>query len=138
MNSTPPTWPARILIVEDEPMMADVLADALASAGYHVDKAANGRVALEKLRALPSFDLVLSDLLMPELDGVGLYRELEKLEPGLVQRIVFVSGITRISEYARFLDEVAAPVLRKPFGIETLLNAVAGFLKMSNPPGTAG
>ena len=110
--------------------------------GYHAvssafEKVPNGRVAMQKPLATPSFDLVLSDLLMPELDGVGLYRELEKLDPSLVQRIIFVSGTTQVSAYARFLDEVGAPVLRKPFGIEALLRAEAEFLGRPSAPGTA-
>ena len=139
MDSIPPARPARILIVEDEPMVADMLADALASAGFDVEKASNGQVALEKLRATPRYDLVLSDLLMPELDGVGLYRALEKLEPGLVQRIMFISGTTRGSAYAHFLAEVGPPFLRKPFGIEALLRTVGGILgRAANPPSAAG
>jgi len=138
MDSTPPARPARILIVEDEPLVADVLADALASAGFDVEKASNGQVALEKLRATPSYDLVLSDLLMPELDGVGLYRALEKVEPGLVQRIIFISGTARGSAYAHFLAEVGPPLLRKPFGIAALLRAVRDILGRPPGPSTAG
>jgi DNA-binding response OmpR family regulator len=136
MNSTPPAGRARILIVEDEPLVAAMLADALTMGGFDVELAANGRVALEKVRATAGYDLVLSDLLMPELDGAGLYRELERLDPGLIQRILFVSGTTQVSEYTRFLAETGAPLLRKPFGMKALLRAVTDFLGKPTGPGT--
>lgn len=137
MNSTPPAGRARILIVEDEPLVAAVLADVLTMEGFDVELAANGRVALEKVRATAGYDLVLSDLLMPELDGVGLYRELERLDPDLLQRILFISGTTQVSEYTRFLAETGAPLLRKPFGMKALLRAVTGFLGRPPGPGNA-
>jgi DNA-binding response OmpR family regulator len=138
MDSTPPARRARILIVEDEPLVAGVLADALTIGGFDVEMAANGRVALEKLRTTADYDLVLSDLLMPELDGVGLYQELERLHPSLVRRILFISGTTQVSAYTRFLAETGAPLLRKPFGMEALLRAVTDFLGRPAGPGAAG
>jgi len=62
-----------ILVVDDEPLMAQSLADALAAEGYEIDVAVNGQRALEKIKD-HTYDLILSDLRMPGLDGVGLYR----------------------------------------------------------------
>lgn len=64
----PPVRGKRILVVDDEPDAADVLADILASDGHAVDTAPNGRVALDRLGE-PAYDLVLSDIKMPEMDG---------------------------------------------------------------------
>jgi CheY-like chemotaxis protein len=121
--STAETRRAVILVVDDEPLVAGLMADLLAMEGHEVDMAKNGREALEKIAAR-SYDVILSDLRMPELDGVGLYRELERGRPTLLGRLVFVSGTTDPLEYASFLEASHAPVLGKPFRIEDLQRLV--------------
>ena len=86
-----------ILVVDDEPLVAAIMADILGLEGYEVETAKNGREALEKIAAR-SYDLILSDLQMPELDGVGLYHELERQRPSLLPRLAFVSGSTEVPE----------------------------------------
>lgn len=108
--STTETRRTRILVVDDEPLVAGLMADVLVTEGHEVDMARNGREALEKIAAR-SYDLIVSDLWMPELDGVGLYRELEQGRPTLLGRFVFVSGGTEPPEYASFLEATHAPVL---------------------------
>lgn len=114
---------ALILVVDDEPLVAGLMADTLALEGYEVDTAGNGREALEKIAAR-SYDLIVSDLRMPELDGMALYRELERRWPQLVGRVVFVTGTTQPPEYASFLEETAVSVLSKPFHVEELRRLV--------------
>ena len=92
---------ACILVVDDQPLVAALIADLLALEGYEVETAKNGREALEKI-AGRSYDLILSDLQMPELDGVGFYHELERQRPSLLPRLAFVSGSTEVPEYASF------------------------------------
>ncbi len=108
-----------ILVVDDEPLIAQLAAETLGAEGYEVETARNGREALEKTTAR-SFDLILCDLRMPELDGVGLYRELEKGHSDLLRRIAFVTGATEPPDYSRFLKETAVPVLHKPFSLGDL------------------
>jgi CheY-like chemotaxis protein len=117
--STAETHRALILVVDDEPLVAGLMADVLVAEGHEVDIAKNGREALEKIAA-HSYDLIVSDLRMPELDGVGLYRELERIRPTLLGRLLFVSGTTEPPEYASFLEATHAPVLSKPFRLEDL------------------
>jgi CheY-like chemotaxis protein len=121
----------RILVVDDEPLVTQLIAEALALEGHEVDTAKNGREALEKVSAC-AYDAILSDLRMPELDGVGLYRELDQRNPGLLRRIAFVSGTTQPVEYASFLEETGVPVLRKPFAIDDLQRLVRRLLQ-DNP-----
>ena len=116
-----------ILVVDDEPLIGQLVAETLAAAGYEVERASNGREALRKT-GLRSFDLILCDLRMPELDGVGLYRELEKDNPGLLQRIAFVTGTTEWPDYSRFLEETTVPVLQKPFNLGDLQRFVRQLL----------
>ena len=117
-----------ILVVDDEPLVAAIMADILGLEGYEVETAKNGREALEKIAAR-SYDLILSDLQMPELDGVGLYHELERQQPSLLRRLAFVSGSTEVPEYASFCEQTAVTLLGKPFGVADLHRLVQGLLE---------
>jgi two-component system NtrC family sensor kinase len=119
---------ACILVVDDEPLVAEVIGDILGLEGYEVEMAKNGREALKKIAAR-SYDLILCDLLMPELDGVGLYRELESQQPSLLQRLAFVSGSTEVPEYASFCDRMTIPLLSKPFALADLHHLVHRLLQ---------
>jgi CheY-like chemotaxis protein len=114
---------ACILVVDDEPLVAAAIADILGQEGYEVEMAKNGREALKKIAAR-SYDLILCDLLMPELDGVGLYREIERQQPSLLQRLAFVSGSTEVPKYASFCERTAVALLSKPFALADLLRLV--------------
>lgn len=104
----------RLLIVDDDPEIALTLAEMLEPDGHAIDIAGNGAEALERL-AGQSFDLIISDLRMPELDGPGLYRELAARYPDMLDRIFFVTGDTLGSGVRDFLEETGAPVVEKPF-----------------------
>ncbi len=110
-----PGAPARILVVDDDPLVIRLIIDTLHLEGYDVDSAENGVAALEKLRHA-HFDLILSDLHMPRLDGVGLYRALTEGQGHPVPKIV--------SELHRFLKETGLPLLRKPFNLAELQEIV--------------
>lgn len=110
---------AHILVVEDERSIAQMLGDLLADEGYTVDIAANGRLALEKIES-HSYDLILTDLRMPELDGVGLYRELERRQPDLLRRLIVITGTSGHPDYQSFLAQTQVPVLEKPFSMLVL------------------
>jgi CheY-like chemotaxis protein len=127
--STPDACRVWILVVDDEPLVAALMADSLAMEGYEVETAKNGREALEKIAAR-SYDVILSDLRMPELDGVYLYRELEQHHQGLLPRLAFVSGTTEPPEYASFLERTGATVLSKPFALADLHRLVQRLLQV--------
>jgi CheY-like chemotaxis protein len=127
LSSTEARRRACILVVDDEPIVAGAIADILGLEGYEVELAKNGREALERIAAR-SYDLILCDLQMPELDGAGLYRELERQQPSLLQRLAFVSGSTEVPEYASFCQRTAVTLLGKPFTLEDLLRLVQRLL----------
>lgn len=108
-----------ILIVDDEPLIVQLMADMLEDEGYEVDTAANGAQALERIKAR-TYDLILSDLRMPGLDGLALYRELAWQRPELLRRMIFVSGAVEHQDYREFLEETHVPLLPKPFKLEEL------------------
>ena len=103
-----------VLVVDDEPDLSELIAELLGAHGYRVVTAENGRAALDRL-ARTSFDIILSDFRMPELDGPGLYRELERQHPHLVPRLVFMTGNAFTDDTADFFAATGAPCLRKPF-----------------------
>ena len=110
----PPVRGKTILVVDDEPELATLLAEILTADAHRVDTAENGIAALDKLRE-GSYDLVISDLRMPQLDGPGLYREVARRYPQLLRRMIFVTGDTLGPESTEFLRQSAAPTFGKPF-----------------------
>ncbi len=105
---------ASILIVDDEPEVALLLAEILEEDDHRVDTADNGAAALDKLRD-GRYDVIISDLKMPQLDGPGLYREISRRHPEMIRRMIFVTGDTLGSDSADFLRKSAAPTFGKPF-----------------------
>jgi len=102
------------LVIDDEPDLAEALADLLRMEGYEVDHAVSGREAQERLRNR-DYDLVLSDLRMPDLDGPALFDWIARERPALVERIAFVTGDTLSAPAVRFLARTGRPFIEKPF-----------------------
>jgi signal transduction histidine kinase len=116
-------WGKRILLVDDEPEILALLADLLSGEGCEVDTAANGTIALDKLGER-TYDAIVSDVRMPELDGPGLWRELERRHPELLPHLVFVTGDTLGKEVAEFLERTRALSLTKPFVLDELRRVI--------------
>jgi len=113
----------RVLVVDDESIIAQLIADVLGGEGFDVDTAPHGLAALDRL-ANRTYDIVLSDLRMPELDGLGLFREIEQRYPDLLRRFVFITGTSEHTDYQGFIDDVKVPVLTKPFDMMNLVRVV--------------
>jgi len=114
----------RVLVVEDEPDIAEMLVEILESAGLAAAWASSGLKALEWLKA-HQCDLILSDIRMPDVDGPGLWRALERNYPHLLHRIAFITGDTLSAAITPFLKQTKAPLLEKPFTPEQVLALVA-------------
>jgi PAS domain S-box-containing protein len=125
----PPDVPARarVLVVDDEDELSDLMRAMLEAAGYEVMTAESGAVAIELL-AEATFDAVVSDLRMPDIDGAGLWRSVTERHPQLAQRMLFVTGDTLSPGAQRFLVEARCPSLDKPFSKADLLAAVKALL----------
>ena len=121
--SPTPDARARILVVDDDPMITQLVTDMLSLDGYQVETVSNGVAALEKVQGRP-YDLILTDLHMPELDGAALYRELTRRQAHPPGRIIFLTGTAGESEAHRLVQETGLPVLRKPFNVVDLLELV--------------
>ncbi|HUG37653.1 MAG TPA: ATP-binding protein, partial [Candidatus Limnocylindrales bacterium] len=107
---------SQILVVDDEPDVADVLADLLAADGHEVDVVHGGQAALARAKDT-DYALILSDMKMPGMDGPALLGELERHQPGLGRRVVFVTGDTLSAETEAILKGRNTLVLSKPFDL---------------------
>jgi CheY-like chemotaxis protein len=106
--------PPRALLVEDQRVVGELLTEFLSLEGYAVDRAVDGREALDLVRH-HAYALIVSDVRMPNLDGPALYYELRVIRPELTRRMMFVTGDMMSPETRRFLDETALRCLEKPF-----------------------
>jgi DNA-binding response OmpR family regulator len=116
---------ARALLVEDERVVGELLAEFLTLEGYEVDRAMDGREALDLARRR-TYALIVSDVRMPDVDGPALYYELRAVSPDMARRMVFVTGDIMNTETRRFLDETCLRYLEKPFTIAEFRAVVQG------------
>jgi two-component system NtrC family sensor kinase len=111
----------RVLIADDEEFVSALVQEALrVKLGCQVDKAMDGNKAIEQI-CKTDYDLIISDVRMPTLDGFGLLEWLKAHRPGLVPRFIFITGDAGSAELNQRLETSELTVLRKPFDIETLL-----------------
>lgn len=124
-SSPPQIAPSRILLAEDDDSMRGFLERALVRAGHQVMAFANGQDAYERLQAEP-FTLLLTDIVMPRMDGIELARRATELHPDL--KIMFITGFAAVT----LNNDTAAPkdarVLSKPFHLKDLVREVERLL----------
>lgn len=113
-----------VLIVEDNLELAATYKELLEIQGYEVSLAPDGADALKLVLTRPP-DAVICDLQMPNLDGDLLYATVERTQPALARRFVFVTGMADDERFRKFIATVEAPVLRKPVQVTALLAEVA-------------
>jgi len=125
-----PCAPGRILVIDDEQPIAELLEDALSGAGHAVQIALSGREGV-KLAAVSEYDLVLTDLGMPDISGWDVATRIRANSPGVPVVLVTGWGTTVSAEEIR--DNGIAAVVHKPFEIEELLETTARVLASSAP-----
>jgi CheY-like chemotaxis protein len=113
----------RILVVDDEDNLRDVLVEVLKRDGHEVDSAVDGAEALRRAEE-QRYDLVVTDLRMPNLEGPELYRAIRRHDADNPPRFIFMSANTGIEEYAAFLSEAGEPALEKPFNLADMRQVV--------------
>jgi excisionase family DNA binding protein len=114
----------RVLVVDDEASIRDLLAKTLALAEYDVDTAPDGSVALDRLReGRGNYNLMIADLRMPGMDGLTLIREVKQLTPNLP--IIIITGFSTESSAIEAVNLGVAGYLTKPFRVPQVLAAAA-------------
>jgi len=127
-----PETGVRVLVAEDNPSVRDFITRSLASAGHKVASVGDGQQALDAL-AREKFDVLVTDIVMPNVDGIALALKAVRLFPDL--RIVMISGYAQERMRAHNLDTLVHRIIAKPFSLEEICGAVKDALAL--PPGAA-
>ena len=121
--------PILILVVDDNPAMTETLADVLEVKGFTVRAAASGAEALEVLRAQP-VDILLTDVKMPGMNGLELYREARKIYPSLVT--IFMTAYAADELIMQGMVEGVRIVLDKPVDINFMISLFSAEKRIIN------
>ena len=122
----------RVLVLEDEPTVARLIADVLEDEGLRVDVLLDSREALDRT-AREDYVLVICDMKMPELDGEHLYQALALAQNPLRERFLFVTGDVLAAHTREFLERNHLPHVAKPFRVEELTEKIRSALEASSP-----
>jgi excisionase family DNA binding protein len=112
----------RVLVVDDEAAIRDLLSKTLALAEYEVDLAADGRNALERLRIIP-YDLLITDLKMPGVDGLAVIREARRLKADIP--VIIITGFSTEASAIEAINLGVSGYLTKPFRVPRVLAVAA-------------
>jgi PAS domain S-box-containing protein len=132
LQNTPPSsghvveHGARVLVADDEPFIIEAMRRALA--GHQVSVCTNGRDALV-LCERERFDVIFCDLVMPELGGIDVLKALQKSDPELAKRVVFMTGGVFTPQALDLLGSVENKLLEKPFSLEDVQRIVSDAIK---------
>ncbi len=118
----------RILVVDDEESIKNLLIGVLQMDGHEVALASNGREALDRVRR-EAFDLIISDVKMPVMSGPDLYQRLRDAGSPLARRMIFITGDTVAPDTKRFLQGIENTVLAKPFRLHEVRDSVRAALE---------
>ena len=121
----------RILVVDDDRNNRTLCADALGAAGYEVDTASDGVHGLELL-SLSAYDLVVTDINMPRLDGIGFYNSAVTRNPALKDSFLFMTAGIYSKDTWGYIREIGRRCLYKPFKITGLISCLDNML--AEPP----
>ncbi|MBI3949592.1 MAG: response regulator [Acidobacteria bacterium] len=113
----------RILVVDDERSVVELVERILRARGYQVDTVCNGHTAI-RMTESQFYDLIIADLKMPDIGGMDVYSHIEDQNPEQARRVVFFSGDVVSPHTTAFLERIGLPFLVKPFTVRELVNFV--------------
>jgi len=125
---------AKILIVDDDSIVCQFLTDMLGGEEHEIEIANNGNDALERL-SNNDYNLILMDIKLPDINGIELYKHLQKTAKSLVKRIIFITGDTMATGTMNFLNKTKAPYVTKPFDTKKLKRIIHFILAPSTIEG---
>ena len=123
----------RILVVDDEAGVRNLTEKVLTSLGHSVDTISDANSALELIDAGTVYDVILSDIRMPGMNGIELYTLIIKKMPEMKNRIIFITGDVMGIDTKTFLKQNNLPFLAKPFDIELLKEQVNAIILAHQP-----
>jgi len=121
---------ASVLVVDDDPGVAGTVLEVLVREGFDVETATNGRQALDLLMSGRPFDLVITDVRMPKMDGLELLRQIRKWRKNLP--VIVMTGYATLKNGLEALQEEAFDYISKPFDLKVLMKVVREALKSNH------
>lgn len=121
----------RVLIVDDEAEIVEMLRAVLTGSGCDVDSALDAQSALERIRGT-IYDAAILDFNLPDMDGVMLHRQIRQMDQELAGRTIFMSGMLQSDGNLGYYETHSAGFLSKPFTLEEVIKALRDVLE--NPP----
>lgn len=117
----------RVLVVDDEVEIVELLRDILTAEGYLVDAAPNAEAALQLIRE-HIYDTALLDFNLPDMDGVMLHRQIRQMDQDLAARAIFMSGLLQSDANLGYYLSQSGGFLAKPFDVRDVLAQVRAVL----------
>jgi DNA-binding response OmpR family regulator len=127
---------AKILMLEDDLALAELMRTFLESHSFQVTCVANGVEGLHQTMAT-DFDVILCDMVMPNLPGDMFYLAVERTKPHLVRRFIFLTGFRAVPKVAEFIRKVNGRALWKPFPMQELLEIIQTVLRQNREQNSA-
>lgn len=121
----------RVLVIDDDPTVLRVLRRMLTAASHEVVTSRRAQVALRLIGQQPEFDVIVCDVIMPEMNGVAFYQQVLETKPDLASRIIFLSGGARAELAGEFFSSLPNVLLQKPPDAPRLLRAIEHQLEAS-------
>jgi CheY-like chemotaxis protein len=117
----------KCLLIDDDLPIISLLSRFFVLEGCEVEKALDGKSALEKMDATP-FDFITCDVRMPGIDGATFYQKLKEKKSSYLNKIIFITGDTTSDEIQEFLNSIENPLLKKPFELHDIKEVIQGLL----------
>jgi PAS domain S-box-containing protein len=127
------TAKGRILVVDDEPGIRELLKRILTKAGHSADTTADAGEAMDRLAGGDNYDVIVSDVRMPGMNGMELYAGILERAPAMAHRVMFVTGDVMGADVAAFLGQGTLPYLSKPFSNAEVNEKVDAILRAGQP-----
>ncbi len=122
----------RILVVDDEPSIVELLQDVLSVEGFVVDAAPDAAGALDLIRQ-NIYDAAILDFNLPDMDGVMLHRQIRQMDAELSDHTLFTSGLVQTDENLGYYASFGAGFLPKPFQVGEILRAIHALIEADEP-----
>ena len=120
-----PSRGQKVLVVDDEPLVAELISRALSDLGLQVLTATDGSGVIDRVD-IEEFDIIILDFKMPEVGGAQLFEQIESMAENVASRVLFITGDIHSGQVSEIVQRTGNPVLRKPFVLEDLIAAVVG------------
>ncbi|MDD5434487.1 MAG: response regulator, partial [Nitrospira sp.] len=117
-----------ILVVDDEQSILELVTAVVEGMGHNACTASDAKIALDKMKS-KDYDMIISDIRMPNMDGKELYWTIRRSRPELIKRIIFTTGDSINSETQKFLQANRVPYIGKPFSTTELRKLIADYFK---------